>query len=66
MDELEDNMFVSYINLKKTEDTFNRSKNFLQYSLLLKFVLNLLIAVIQAVLIVKVLSRYREKYAEMI
>lgn len=66
VDELEDNMFISYINLKKTEETFNRSKNFLQYSLLLKFVLNLLIAIIQAVLIVKVLGRYRQKYAEMI
>lgn len=66
MDVLEDTMFVSYVNLKKNEDTFNKSQSFLQYSLLLKFVINLLIAIVQAVLIVGILGKYRQKYAQMI
>jgi large-conductance mechanosensitive channel len=66
VDILEDNMFVSYVNLKKNEETFRKSKSFLQYSLLLKVILNLLIAIIQAVLIVRVLSKYRQKYSNMI
>ena len=66
VDRLEDNMFVSYVNLKRNEETFNKSRNFLQYSLLLKFILNLMIAIVQAVLVVKVLGKYRQKYAEMI
>jgi hypothetical protein len=66
VDRLEDNMFVSYVNLKKNEETFEKSQSFLQYSLLLKFILNLLIAIVQAVLIVKVLGKYRQKYSQMI
>lgn len=66
MDQLEDNMFVSYVNLKKNEETFSKSQGILQYSLLLKFIISLLIAIVQAVLIVRVLGKYRQKYSEMI
>ena len=65
-DRLEDKMFISYSHLKQNEKIFGQSQNFLQLSIIIKFIINVMIAIVQAVLMVKLLGKYREKYSQMI